>query len=143
MMPTFPIIEINDLGCLIGTEKLDDMTRCSLVGICQRRYERASYYDSKGILWSVRVSKAPYPVNIWTKIMGQIYNPRFSVELQWVTERPYEFRELQEAICKCVDMDDDILTQFIEADKLKKLVLETSDFHHLFNRLKKMRLVCR
>ena len=101
------------------------------------------FYDAQGVLWSATVAKAPFKVNIWTRVLGQIYNPKFSVELGWKNERSYEFSELQEDVCKCVDMDDDILTQFIEADKLKKLIRQASNFHHLFNRMKKMRLVCR
>ncbi len=143
MTPEFPILAINDRGAVIGSNSPDDLTKCSLVGLCQGKFERMRYYDAKGVLWSASVVKAPFRVSIWTKALGQVYNPRFSVELGWRNERSYEFSELQEDVCKCVDMDDDILTQLIEADKLRKLILEASNFHHLFNRMKKMRLVCR
>ena len=143
LTPEFPILAVNDRGAVIGHEGADDLGRCSLVGLCQGKYERMRYYDAKGVLWSASVVKAPFKASIWTKILGQIYNPWFTVDLGWKDERTYEFPELQDDICMCVDMDDDILTQFIEADKLKKLIREASNFHHLFNRMKKMKLVCR
>lgn len=139
--PDFPIFAINNRGGVIGHKAGDELNRHSLVGICQWEKFETRYFDAKGQIWSAHIADVPYPVNIWTKILGRVYNPWFTVKFAWRTEGTYTLPELQERLCQCVNMDDDILTQFMEADKLKKLIRETKTFEHLFNRMKKMNII--
>ena len=139
--PTFPVFMINNRGGVLGAKEMNPLTHSSLAGICQIDNVAARYFDAHGKVWSATIARAPYPVNIWTKILAQIYNPRFQVELQWKQEGSFTLTELQERLCKCVDTNEDILTQFMEADKLKTLIRETKTFEHLFNRMKGMNII--
>jgi len=140
-IPEFPIIMTNSRGAVSGASGTDEISRHSLYGICHwSKYERR-YFDAKGIIWSSFIVEAPYPVNIWTRIISQVYNPWFTVKFGWKSEGSYTLPELQERLCHCVDLDDDILTQFMEADKVKELIREAKSFAHLFTRMKKMKII--
>jgi hypothetical protein len=140
-LPEFPVIEIANRGSVAGYKAVAELCRHSLFGICHWKKFNARYFDAKGMVWSAHVVNAPYPVNIWTKILSQIYNPWFTIEFTWRGEGNYNFSELQEKLRKCVDMDDDIMTQFMEADDVKALIKEAQSFEELFAKMKNNRII--
>lgn len=139
--PAFPVFLINNRGCVLGAKEMAPFNRTTLLGLCQAGKFKDRYFDAQGRIWSARIVKAPYPVNIWTKILSQLYNPYIDIQLEWKQEGTYALTDLQDELCKCVDKDDDILTQFMAAEKLKGLIREANSFEHLFNRLKKMNII--
>jgi hypothetical protein len=61
--------------------------------------------------------------------------------LRWQRDGAYEFSELQEAMRRLVDKDDDILTQFVPAERLKKLITLCSTYDQLVAKLRKHKAV--
>lgn len=139
--PTFPVFMIDRKGWVLGATDITPLSRTSLTGLCHASRAGVRYYDAAGSIWTSTIARAPYPVNIWTRMLSQVYNPLFAVELGWTRAGTFTLAELQDELCRCVDADDDILTQFMEPEKLKALIRETGDFTHLFRRMKKMNII--
>jgi hypothetical protein len=51
--------------------------------------------------------------------------------VHWSEPKPYALEELMRAFSTAVDRDDDILTQFVERDELKKRISATQSFAQL------------
>ncbi|WP_461442378.1 hypothetical protein [Maribacter sp.] len=49
----------------------------------------------------------------------------------------YTLEELKKEISDCIDDDDDILTQFIESDDLRKEISDSELFESIVQKLKK------
>lgn len=74
-------------------------------------------------------------------LANTVYNPRFEVELRWRTAGSYLFEDLQTSICALIDKDDDLLTQFISADRLKRVVKGCKTLDELVAMLKSMKVL--
>ena len=57
-----------------------------------------------------------------------IYNPSIVVQYDYRSVGQYEVDDLKQALADAIDRDDDILTQFHEADELKELLANAKTF---------------
>ena len=57
-----------------------------------------------------------------------VYNPSVLVRYDYRSVGPYEVDDLKQAVADAIDKDDDILTQFHEADELKELLADVKTF---------------
>jgi len=60
-------------------------------------------------------------------LASTLYNPRVKVRYEYSATN-YSLDDLKRALTKAIDRDDDILTQFREADDLKSRVAKASSF---------------
>jgi hypothetical protein len=60
------------------------------------------------------------------------YNPTIKVECEWLPQGDFVLSELKTRIEQCVAEDDDVLTQFIEADHLIRLVKQARHFEDIY-----------
>ena len=88
-------------------------------------------YASDGVVWSFRFERPRKTQGIWTKLLAQVYNPLFEVGVTWTRERTYELDELLAAYLKGVEEDDDILTQFVDGDKISRRIKACKSFQDL------------
>ena len=61
------------------------------------------------------------------------------INLIWKKHETYKLTELKDKIKKCIDLDDDILTQFVEADFFKYNIEKASNFSEIVEALNKYR----
>ncbi len=87
-------------------------------------------FDAEGVLWSF-VYEGTKELGLFGKILAQVYNPSVLRTVQWTRLREYDFAELQGAYREAIRKDDDILTQFVDADKLIGWIDECKDFNGL------------
>ena len=57
-----------------------------------------------------------------------IYNPSMIVQYDYRSVGPYDVDDLKETLARAIDNDDDILTQFHDADELKELLANAKTF---------------
>jgi len=57
-----------------------------------------------------------------------IYNPKFSVRYEYRARGDYRLSELQHALVEAIDRDDDVLTQFHDAEELKRRLSQAQSF---------------
>lgn len=104
----------------------------TLLGAIGGFFDKSTVYDSRGYKWQAKGIESPYRRNWWTVLLANtVYNPRTAVSVLWREPKPYAVDELKLAYAKAVDNDDDILTQFVEAQELKKRISAAQSFDEL------------
>lgn len=94
--------------------------------------EKSTVYDSQGRKWQAKGIESSYRRSWWTSLLAStIYNPRIAVTVLWRESKAYPLEELKLAYTEAVNQDDDILTQFVEADELKKRISQAQSFAEL------------
>ena len=132
MTPTLPIVTIyREKGIdILGDEYPLDQT--TLYGYIKHESDESIYYDKGGFKWTSTINSQKYKPSLLTKLLANtFYNPTIKVERTWSKIGRYELSELIEKINRCIDLDDDVLTQFIEASKLKAKVSKSDSFERL------------
>ena len=132
MKPTFPLIIFYDKVLdLIPQE--ENLRKASLSFFLQGTSKHLTF-DASNKTWSYEIKSGNIKNNFLTKLLANtIYNPSISVTPQWNYEKNYELDELKKLIYVAIDNDDDILTQFVEADKLKQLLHVASSFKEIYD----------
>ncbi len=90
-------------------------------------------YDNNGLIWVKEYEVLPFKISFWQKILAYtFYNPKFKIKFTWkIIKDNYFLKDLKSAIYKVIDQDDDIYTQFIEHEDLKKLVSQATNLQDL------------
>jgi hypothetical protein len=135
MTPTLPLIAIckDVIEIIDGSYPLD---KTNLLGLLQYSTNECLYYDKEGKVWSSTISSEKHKPTFLNKVLANtFYNPSIAIQRSWTQQRRYELHELKDSICRCIDKDDDILTQFIEAGILKGKVGSCADFAGLISTL--------
>lgn len=119
MKPEFPLISIYKNQ---GLEIFNDdsfFRRVTTFHFISQNTTKNGFYDRYGKLWNLRLINDKIKNDFKTKLLAQIFNPMVSVDLDWKQSGDYTIKELKTAINICIDMDDDVITQFEEADIIK------------------------
>ncbi len=136
MKPNFPVILIynNALDLIPGDENLK---QGSLLGILNGNSNSIAY-DSEGKVWELKLDSDKIKDNIITRLLANtIYNPKINVIPKWSILREYELSELKSLLKNFVEKDDDIFTQFVEAEILNQYIFEAKTFEDIYRILLK------
>lgn len=140
--PSFPGLAVSSSGYVAEIKGLEDLTRCSLYGLAKGLHKNLRLYDCSGLCWEVLQVKGPLPMNFWTRLLAQtVYNPRFQVKITWKEAQPYTLDDLKLILKRKTEEDDDILTQFTEADQLKGIIEGCKTFEELLSQLRGARAI--
>jgi hypothetical protein len=142
-IPSYPYLLIARDGWVdSATEAKPLWCSASKIGEGDGYFDTALFYDAGGWLWQVHVISPMKKPSAWQRMLWQILpSPIVTLEVAWEPVRPYALEELQEVLCLCVDLDDDSLTQHIEAEPLKKMIRGAKSFHQLRGRLRKVSII--
>ena len=132
MTPPLPIVTIyreKGIDILNGEYPLDQTT---LYGYIKHNADEAIYFDKDGVKWTLAIYSRKFKPSFLTKLLANtFYNPTIKVERTWTKIGRYELSELIEKVNHCIDLDDDVLTQFIDASQLKLKVKQSNSFEEL------------
>ena len=107
----------------------------------RERWREILIYDAADFHWPV-IGAKPFHLPLLARICGPLgYNPSLAVELRLGAPEHYELSVLQQAIVRRADESAQGLSQMIERERLKILVLGATSFSDLIVRLKKYRVV--
>ena len=134
MTPRFPIISIfNNALEIIQNES--QLTSATVLGVLKGNNNSLAY-DINGDKWTYELISDNVKNNFLTRLLANtFYNPSIKVYPKWFKIEKYKLHELKIEINKCVDRDDDILTQYIESDRLKQAINNSSSFDEVFQNL--------
>jgi hypothetical protein len=62
---------------------------------------------------------------------GGIVSPKVVFTIVWQEPKPYALDELKQAYSRAIDLDDDGLTQFVEAAELREKISKARSFDEL------------
>lgn len=95
-------------------------------------FTKTTIYDGEGQKWQAKGIDSIYKRNWWTILLANtVCNPVINVSVLWGEPKTYVFEELKRAYIKAVEKDDDILTQFVEANELKTRISSAQSFREL------------
>ncbi|MDG4715527.1 hypothetical protein [Winogradskyella marincola] len=137
--PTLPLISIyKNTGIeIINKETIKYFERTSAYGLIQNS-SYVEIYSSEMEILNLEQKTDKFKNTKWNRFLAKtVYNPSFDVTLLWKKIGTYKLTELKAKIKVCIEKDDDILTQFVEADFLMHKVEHSTDFTELVNNLNK------
>ena len=138
----FPALGIAKEDSMSLWQSLDNERTCSLYAFVKGYWNRLTLFDASGMRWEVAEAIPTRKISTLAKWLAPIcYNPHIKVKLRFKDPRPYELGEVQKLICWLIDRDDDIMTQFVEADVLKTDVRTATSFTDLIALLTKSHAV--
>jgi len=88
-------------------------------------------YDSEGVAWGFHFVGRKEKYTLFDRLLAEVYNPCREFPVSYSQRGRYDFAELQGAYLDAVAHDDDILTQFVEADELTERIKQCSNFKQL------------
>ncbi|MBK9284762.1 MAG: hypothetical protein IPM51_10655 [Sphingobacteriaceae bacterium] len=138
MTPEFPLISVyKDRG--LNVFKDDSLFRkVTTYTLISQNPDENNFYDRYGKRWTFRFINDKIKNDFKTRLLANtIYNPMVSVDLDWKLNGSYDLSELKNAIFLCVDKDDDIITQFEEADIIKNAIRNCETFDDIVFALNK------
>jgi hypothetical protein len=132
MAPTGSCFVTGPKGYFAFEEQFSSIERVTLLDALVGTFDGSTVYDAEGYRWESRGIESPHKKSWWLLLAAiTVYNPRISVTLLWSEPKAYSLKELTTHYLKAIDEDDDILTQFVTAEELKKRVSEAQSFESL------------
>ena len=133
MNPSGPCFVSSRKGYFAFEGQIKSESFCKLLAYVNNFYESRTVYDAQGLKWrAIQAESHKFNRGFWTKFLANtVYNPRITVSITWGEPKSYNFQELQDIYSKAVDKDDDILTQFVEANELKQRIASAKSFQEL------------
>jgi hypothetical protein len=136
MKPKFPIISIyNDAVDLIPDETF--LEKAKVLGILKGNLD-SIVFDSNEKKWTYKLNADKVTDNFMTRFLANtFYNPTVNVIPEWKMIGVYEIDEIKKELIKCIEKDDDILTQFIGSEEIKNYINKVNSFDAIYNVLHK------
>ena len=143
--PTFPLsmssAEISVI--FVGEDGWTDMARdlpeqraTSAHGFHKPWWKGVKLYHRNGYRYAVDKATPEEELPPLSKLLAAtIHNPNFAVNYEYQSTGFYKIDELKQALRDAVGKDDDVLTQFHEADELVALIDAAKNFDDLVNML--------
>ena len=133
MKPNFPIIVFYEevLDLIPAEQKLFNATKLAVL-----KSSLNVVYDSEFNIWKYELKSERVKNNLFIKFLpNTLYNPIIPVTPIWTLIESSNIESLKNKINVAIDKDDDILTQFVEADELKKQISDTNSFKGIYQLL--------
>lgn len=138
--PTFHMGMSADISVIfVGEDGWTDMARdlpeeraTSAHGFHKPWWKGVSLYHRNGYRYEVESATPNEDLPPLSKLMAAtIHNPTFSVQYAYRSTGFYQLDELKMALQDAVDLDDDVLTQFHDADDLAARITAAKTFDDL------------
>jgi hypothetical protein len=137
MTPPLPLIAIT-ANSLELVDKDYPLNQATALGLIKEAINSTKYFDKDGKIWNSQISSRNFKSTLLTRLLANtFYNPRVKVDRTWIQTGDYALERLKDHIRFCIDQDDDIITQFVEADNLKGKLDECGSFQDIIDMLYK------
>lgn len=137
--PTFPLICITKgkyLDLIPAESYFSKVATSALID--PSIFDGTFLFDKTGNVWTYKQVSSNFRNNIWTKFLAKtFYNPLLEAQVIWKKVGSYHLDELKDKLKTCVDKDDDIITQFEEADIIKSSIEQAMTFDNVQHVLNK------
>ena len=132
MTPCFPIISIYSNSDVKILESEYPLKLMSLHEYLKQKVSRTVYYDKAGLRWTLSIHSEKYKSTFITKLLARtVYSPIILVKRTWTLDGPYSLIELIKKINHRIELDRDIITQYIGVDELKAKVTRCTTFENI------------
>ena len=131
--PVFPLISIDNDGVFDIILSAVAFSNASTRILTNTTYfDKIELFDRNSCKWKHRQVSADLKNNWLTKLLANtVYDPILNTKVIWTFDVIYQMNELKEKLKDCVDKDDDIITQFEEADAIKASIGKATNFDEI------------
>jgi hypothetical protein len=137
-----PLIQLYDAKVGGSVELLPSLRstwRVNKLAILDRTWNNVSIYRADGIKLRPVPEQLGFPEkNVWSALAGLIYNPTRDIQLRYEEIGPFDLPEVKDKVLDYVSKDDDILTQFLDADEIRELLNRARTFDELVGVIRKI-----
>ena len=92
-------------------------------------WNELALYDHEGQVWRVAGVELPGGASGWRRLLARtVWNPRTTARISYRDPDPYELPALKQALRGTLGIDDDVLTQFHEAEEIEAWLEQASSF---------------
>jgi hypothetical protein len=106
-------------------------TRMKLLGVLSGFYDKLTVFDASGKVWRVAELRSRHKTPLFRLLVRLFYNPWVDAEFVWRAPEEYRLADLKATYLAAIDADDDILTQFVEREPLKKKIADATSFDEI------------
>jgi len=132
-------IEIHKDGSIDISSELTSTRTLSLLAITESWWVGLRIYSENGTLLSMEPNIATVTSRFWSRLLANtVYNPTREMQFNYNSSGPYALASLKEDIQRCVNMDDDILTQFMELEEIVSALKPADTFDKVLRVVKEM-----
>ncbi|WP_306640165.1 hypothetical protein [Sanyastnella coralliicola] len=136
MTPQFPIISVYNDGIEIFEDE-SHLASATVLAVLKGEKDSKAY-DGNGKKWNYKLVSSKVKDNFLTRVLANtVYNPIVKVHPKWSKSSDFDIHELKTIVQHCIDNDDDVLTQFVDAKTLKQHIANSPAFEDVYNVLKK------
>jgi hypothetical protein len=126
------VIFVGDDGWTDMAADLPAERMTSAHGFHQPWWKGVKLYHRNGYRYEVETATPEGPLPPLSKALAAtIYNPQFKAQYTYLSTGFYQIDELKQALHDAVKKDDDVLTQFHDAEELCEMVAKASTFDDL------------
>lgn len=139
MIPEFPLISVykkRGLNVFINDNLFHKVSTYTFIS---QNPDENELYDRYGNRWTFRFINDNIKNNFKTRLLANtFYNPMVSVDLDWKQTGTCDLNEIKKEIFLCIDKDDDMITQFEEAEYIKNEIKKCMLFEEILSVLDKL-----
>lgn len=130
--PIFPVISFyNDSIEIYNSD--NDLAKCSLLAYINEFFKDVQCYDRFGNIWKMDNVTSDYKINWINRLLAKtVFNPIITIKYKWEKDGISQFNDFKKKIVKSIELDDDVLTQYNDAEDLIKLISATNNLEGLF-----------
>lgn len=126
------VIFVGDNGWTDTANDLPAERSTSAYGFHKPWWKGVKIYHRNGYVYEVEGAKPVNPLPPMSKLLAAtLYNPTFVAQYEYRSTGFYKIDELKQALRDAVERDDDILTQFHDADDLYARIAAAKVFDDL------------
>lgn len=131
--PDFPLLDIYKDDYFILINSNEELLRCRASVFFTQHKHKSFCFDAEGNKWEYILEPVYYKATTLNKVLSYIvfFNPFIDVLPVFSQVGNYELDELKSTLKKCVDVDDDVITQFVEGDVIKTAIDKASGFNEM------------
>jgi hypothetical protein len=126
-------ILLDDLGSVELVDELPAEHRATMLAVLAEYWRTYHVYREDGTKLRMSVDASGFaPPSLWRRLLAQtIYNPARPVPVAYDAVGEYSISEIKEKIVSCLPRDDDIITQFLDAAEIRRLLDRADSFEEL------------
>jgi hypothetical protein len=137
--PTFPLIYISEnesLDLILSEESFSIVSTLALINTTN--FEKVILFDKGYQKWTYKQIADSFKNNWWTKLLAKtFYNPMLNAKVIWTLIGEYNLGELKNIVQVCIEKDDDIITQYKEAEVISNSIDKAETFEDILKVLNK------
>ncbi|UOQ99488.1 hypothetical protein MUN81_08350 [Hymenobacter sp. 5317J-9] len=123
-------------NAVILVTEVDNLRTASARELLRKGPINERFFDASGRLWESEVRSGSFKPTLLNRILAHtFYNPTLEVSRTWKQAGPYALEELKALMQNCIDRDDDVLTQWVDATSLKARLEKCRQFSDIVTML--------